>query len=171
MFELLFSWLDHRPMDAKNQLQKNPKHWLTRDLLSPLIWSRQYWIHLLHSPAFHIVAPTGGGRDEDLREDGPRAERVAQDQDRQVRRSAQRGKHDTLMGTEFIFVNWTNYCVWSVIYRAEKKSLQIVLSSTQAGPGRKVRQEQKEISRNHVPRLFLGSVDQYKNCNSGFQKH
>ena len=45
-------------------------------------------------------------------------------------------------------------------YRAEKKSLQIVLSSTQAGPGRKVRQEQKEISRNHVPRLFLGSVDE-----------
>ena len=43
-------------------------------------------------------------------------------------------------------------------YRAEKKSLQILLSSTQAGPGRKVKQEQEEISRNHVPRLFLGSV-------------
>ena len=28
------------------------------------------------------------------------------------------------------------------IYRAEKKSLQILLSSTQAGPGRKVKQEQ-----------------------------
>ena len=44
------------------------------------------------------------------------------------------------------------------VYRAEKKSLQILLSSTQAGPGRKVKQEQEEISRNHVPRLFLGSV-------------
>ena len=43
-------------------------------------------------------------------------------------------------------------------YRAEKKSLQILLSRTQAGPGRKVKQEQEEISRNHVPRLFLGSV-------------
>ena len=43
-------------------------------------------------------------------------------------------------------------------YRAEKKSLQILLSSTQAGPGRKVKQEQEEISRNHVPRRFLGSV-------------
>ena len=43
-------------------------------------------------------------------------------------------------------------------YRAEKKSLQILLSSTQAGSGRKVKQEQEEISRNHVPRLFLGSV-------------
>ena len=44
------------------------------------------------------------------------------------------------------------------LYRAEKKSLQILLSSTQAGPGRNVKQEQEEISRNHVPRLFLGSV-------------
>ena len=44
------------------------------------------------------------------------------------------------------------------MYRAEKKSLQILLSRTQAGPGRKIKQEQKEISRNHVPRLFLGSV-------------
>ena len=43
-------------------------------------------------------------------------------------------------------------------YRAEKKYLQILLSSTQAGPGRKVKQEQEEISRNHVPRLLLGSV-------------
>ena len=46
----------------------------------------------------------------------------------------------------------------TVSYRAEKKSLQILLSSSQAGPGRKVKQEQEEISRNHVPRLFLGSV-------------
>ena len=44
------------------------------------------------------------------------------------------------------------------LYRAEKKSLQILLSRTQAGPGRKVKQEQEETSRNHVPRLFLGSV-------------
>ena len=36
--------------------------------------------------------------------------------------------------------------------------MQILLSSTQAGPGRKVKQEQEKISRNHVPRLFLGSV-------------
>ena len=43
-------------------------------------------------------------------------------------------------------------------YRAEKKFLQILLSSTQAGPDRKVEQEQEELSRNHVLRLFLGSV-------------
>ena len=45
-------------------------------------------------------------------------------------------------------------------YRAEKKSLQILLSSIQAGPGRKVKQEQEEISCNHVPGLFLGSVQE-----------
>ena len=44
------------------------------------------------------------------------------------------------------------------IYRAEKKSWQILLSWTQAEPGRKVKEEQAEISRNHVPRLFLSSV-------------
>ena len=38
------------------------------------------------------------------------------------------------------------------------KSLYVLLSRTQAGPGRTVKQEQEEISRNHVPRLFLGSV-------------
>ena len=34
----------------------------------------------------------------------------------------------------------------------------VLLSRTQAGPGRKVKQEQEEISRNHVPILFLSSV-------------
>ena len=43
-------------------------------------------------------------------------------------------------------------------YRAEKKPLQILLSRTQAGPGRIVKQQQEEMSRNHVPRLFLSSV-------------
>ena len=42
--------------------------------------------------------------------------------------------------------------------RAEKKSLQILLSNIQAGPGRKIKQEQEEISRNHVPSLFAVSV-------------
>ena len=46
----------------------------------------------------------------------------------------------------------------SWVYRAEKKSLQILLSRTQAGPGRKFKQEQEEISLNLVPRLFLSSV-------------
>ena len=38
-------------------------------------------------------------------------------------------------------------------YRGEKKSLQILLSYSQAGPGRKAKQDQEDISRNHVPRL------------------
>ena len=33
-----------------------------------------------------------------------------------------------------------------------------MLSSTQAEPGRKVKQQQEDISRNHVPRLFLSSA-------------
>ena len=43
-------------------------------------------------------------------------------------------------------------------YRGEKKGLQILLSYSQAGPGRKAKQGQEEISRNHVPTFFLGSV-------------
>ena len=44
------------------------------------------------------------------------------------------------------------------MYRDRLKGVQILLSNCQAGPGRKVKQDQEEISRNHVPRLFLGSV-------------
>ena len=44
-------------------------------------------------------------------------------------------------------------------YRGEKKGLQILLSYSQAGPGRKAKQSQEEIlSRNHVPTLFLGYI-------------
>ena len=49
-------------------------------------------------------------------------------------------------------------CKNASMYRGEKKSVQILLSYSQAGPGRKAKQDQEEISRNHVPRLFLGSV-------------
>ena len=35
-------------------------------------------------------------------------------------------------------------------YRARNKGMQILLSNSQAGPGRTVKQEQEEISRNHV---------------------
>ena len=45
-----------------------------------------------------------------------------------------------------------------ITYRDEINSLQIQLSSTQAGPGRTVKQEQEEISPNHVQRLNLSSV-------------
>ena len=39
-------------------------------------------------------------------------------------------------------------------YRARNKGMHILLSNSQAGPGRTVKQEQEEISRNHVPRLL-----------------
>ena len=35
-------------------------------------------------------------------------------------------------------------------YKDRLKGVQILLSNSQAGPGRKVKQEQEEISRNHV---------------------
>ena len=40
----------------------------------------------------------------------------------------------------------TNY----VLYRGANKGLHVLLSRTQAGPGRTVKQEQKEMSHNHV---------------------
>ena len=44
------------------------------------------------------------------------------------------------------------------LYRDEIYSLQILLSTTKAGPGRTVKKEQEEISPNHVQRLNLISV-------------
>ena len=44
------------------------------------------------------------------------------------------------------------------LYRDEIYSLQILLNTTQAGPGRTVKQEQEEISPNHVQRINLISV-------------
>ena len=43
-------------------------------------------------------------------------------------------------------------------YRDEIYSFQILLSRTQAGPGRTVKQEQEDISPNHVQRINLISV-------------
>ena len=43
-------------------------------------------------------------------------------------------------------------------YRDEIYSLQILLSRTQTGPGRTVKQGQEEISPNHVQRINLISV-------------
>ena len=48
------------------------------------------------------------------------------------------------------------------VYRARNKGLQILLSNSLAGPGRKVKQEQEEISRNHVQAFFPGSVEEGK---------
>ena len=43
------------------------------------------------------------------------------------------------------------------LYRTENKSLQILLSRSQTGPGRNVKQEQEEISCNHVQAFFPSS--------------
>ena len=52
------------------------------------------------------------------------------------------------------------------MYRDEIYSLQILLS-TQAGPGRTVKQEQEEISPNHVQRLNLISVEHQSSARKG----
>ena len=44
---------------------------------------------------------------------------------------------------------WTNHFS-TLVYRGEIYSLQILLSRTQAGPGRQIKQEQEDISRNHA---------------------
>ena len=46
----------------------------------------------------------------------------------------------------------------SVLYRQANKGLYVLLSRTQAGPGRTVKQEQEEISRNHVQTFISPSV-------------
>ena len=43
--------------------------------------------------------------------------------------------------------------------KGRNNCLQILLSNSQAGPGRKVKQEQEEISRNHVQAFIPGSVE------------
>ena len=44
------------------------------------------------------------------------------------------------------------------MYRARNKGMQILLSNSQAGPGRTVKQEQEEIAHNHVQAFIPGSV-------------
>ena len=44
------------------------------------------------------------------------------------------------------------------VYRVQNKGMQILLSNSQAGPGRRVKHEQEEISRNHVGAFIPGSV-------------
>ena len=44
------------------------------------------------------------------------------------------------------------------LYRARNKGMQILLSNSQAERGRNVKQEQEEISRNHVQSFIPGSV-------------
>ena len=50
-------------------------------------------------------------------------------------------------------------------YSARNKGMQILLSNSRAEPGRTVKQEQEEISRNHIQAFIPGSVDaSTENC-------
>ena len=45
-----------------------------------------------------------------------------------------------------------------IVYRGANKGVHVMLSRTQAGPGRTVKQEQEEISRNHVQTFICLSI-------------
>ena len=51
-------------------------------------------------------------------------------------------------------------------YRGGNKGLFVLLSRTQAGPGRTVKQEQEEISRNHVQTFISPSVENLQNMSA-----
>ena len=51
------------------------------------------------------------------------------------------------------------FLTYNQVYRGANKGLHVLLSSTQAGPGRTVKQEQEEISRNHVQTFISPSVE------------
>ena len=50
----------------------------------------------------------------------------------------------------------------TTVYRGGNKGLFFLLSRTQAGSDRTVKEEQEEISRNHVQTFIPGSVDSYE---------
>ena len=55
-------------------------------------------------------------------------------------------------------VSFPFWCCQLELYRGELKGLYVLLSRTQAGPGRAVKHEQDENSRNHVQAFLLVSV-------------
>ena len=59
-----------------------------------------------------------------------------------------------------VFINYSpiSLMVAWFLYRGGNKGLHVLLSRTQAGPGRTVKQEQDEISRNHVQTFICLSV-------------
>ena len=48
-----------------------------------------------------------------------------------------------------------------IVSTGERKKVGILLSRTQAKPARAVKEEQEEISRNHVPAIILFPVHVY----------
>ena len=68
----------------------------------------------------------------------------------------------------------TEEYVLDMLYRARNKGMHILLSNSQARSGRTVKQEQEEISRNHVQAFIPGSVyyiQAYAEKRSCFVKH
>ena len=55
-------------------------------------------------------------------------------------------------------INFFFYIFFWTLYRGVNKGLFVLLNRTQAGPGRTVKQEQEDISRNHVQTFIYPSV-------------
>ena len=64
------------------------------------------------------------------------------------------------LGPAWLLLNKICSPLFWALYRDRLKGVQILLSNSQAGPGRKIKQGQEEISRNHVQAIFPGSVHQ-----------
>ena len=60
---------------------------------------------------------------------------------------------------------WQAVKKFKYMYRGLNKSVNVLLSRTQAGPGRTVKKEQEEISRNHVQTFISPSVPFFKPYN------
>ena len=73
-----------------------------------------------------------------------------------------------MRGGEKLLINYLPACICCatkyvrhvIQYRGANKGLHVLLSRTQAGPGRTVKQEQEEISHNHAQTFICLSVHQ-----------
>ena len=67
-----------------------------------------------------------------------------------------------LAGPAWLLLSKTGPPFSPSLYRGVNKGLFVLLSRTQAGPGRTVKQEQEEISCNHVRSLYNQTRNRYK---------
>ena len=88
---------------------------------------------------------------------------------REAQRAGRAAKHSqAIQGKvkrEIEATGWVEKGAWKsfnscciILYRGVNKGLFVLLSRTRAGPGRTVKQEQEEISRNHVQSFIYLSV-------------
>ena len=72
------------------------------------------------------------------------------------------GCEKCLPGPAWLLLSKTGPPFGLSLYRGANKGLFVLLSRTQAGPGRTVKQEQEEISRNHVQTFICLSIERHE---------